>query len=109
MKMLIRPDPGSGLPAGLYNVGMRSLSALATPITRRRLAALLSATPLLAQTTPPPVTQKTPPLGTPAAAASAATPDEKLKKKNDEMHQMSARLTNIEVSMDTEPAFVFKP
>ncbi len=109
MKMLIRPSPGSGLQAGLYNVGMRSLSALAAPITRRRIAALLTAAPLAAQTIPPPVTQKTPPLGTPAPSATGATPDEKLKKANDGIRQVSARLAKVEVPMETEPAFVFKP
>lgn len=109
MKMLIRPRHRSGLQAGLYNVGMRSPSALAAPITRRRLTALLGATPLVAQTTPPPVTQKTPPLGTPAPSAPAASSDEKLKKANEVIRQISARLANIEVPMDTEPAFVFKP
>ena len=94
---------------GFYNVGMHSQSASTSRMTRRRIAALLGATPLAAQIPAPPVTQKTPPLGTPAPSATAATPDEKLKKANDGIRDVSARLANLEVPMDTEPAFLFKP
>lgn len=109
MKMLIRLSPRSGLQFSFYNVGMRMVSDPASPITRRRLAALLGATPLAAQVAVPPVTQKTPPLGTPTPSVTAANPDEKLKKANDGIREVSARLSNLEVPMDTEPAFVFKP
>jgi hypothetical protein len=109
MKMLIRPGLPSGLHAGFYNVGMRFLSAPASRITRRRLAALLGATPLAAQIPTPPVTQKTPPLGTPAPSPTASSPVEKLKKANDGIREVSARLAKLEVPIDTEPAFVFKP
>jgi len=78
-------------------------------MTRRRLAALLGATPLVAQIPSPPVTQRTPPLGAPAPSATAATPDEKLKKANEGVREVSARLAKLEVPMDVEPAFVFKP
>jgi hypothetical protein len=94
---------------GFYNVGMRSQSAPASRMTRRRLAALLGVTPLAAQIPSPPVNQKTPPLGAPAPSPAAATPDEKLKKANDGIRDVSARLANLEVPMDTEPAFLFKP
>jgi hypothetical protein len=87
---------------------MRFLSGPASGMTRRRLAVLLSATPLAAQIPTPPVTQKTPPLGTPAPSA-AANPDEKLKKANDGIRKVSAQLAQLEVPMDTEPSFVFKP
>lgn len=107
--MLIRVGPGSGLLSSFYNVRMRFLSAPGSRITRRRLAALLAATPIAAQTPVPPVTQKTPPLGTPAPSPAAKNPDEKLKKANDGIREMSARLSKLEVPMDTEPAFVFKP
>jgi len=107
--MLIRLGVYSGLPSSFYNVGMRFLSAPGSQITRRRLAALLGATPLAAQVPVPPVTQNTPPIGTPAAPRAGATPEEKLKKANDGVREMSARLSKLEVAMDTEPAFVFKP
>jgi hypothetical protein len=109
MKMLIRVRPRSGLLSSFYNVGMRFPSAPASRITRRQAAALLGATPIAAQVPVPPVTQKTPPLGTPAPSQAATTPDEKLKKANDGIREMSARLSKLEVPMDTEPAFVFKP
>jgi hypothetical protein len=88
---------------------MRFLSGPQAKMTRRRLTALLGATPLAAQIPAPPTTQRTPPLGTPAPSAAAATPDEKLKKANEGIRQVSAQLSKLEVPMDTEPAFVFKP
>jgi hypothetical protein len=109
MKMLIRPRHYSGLQPGFYNVGMRSLSAPTSRMTRRRLAALLGATPLVAQIGTPPITQKTPPLGTPAPSATTVNPNEKLKKASAGVREVSARLAQLEVPMDTEPAFVFKP
>lgn len=109
MKMLIRLGLCPGLQAGFYNDRMRSLSAPGSRITRRRLAALLGATPLAAQIPTPPVTQKTPPLGTPAPSPTASSPDEKLKKANDGIRKVSARLAQLELPIDTEPAFVFKP
>jgi hypothetical protein len=78
-------------------------------MTRRRLAAILGATPLVAQISTPPVTQKTPPLGTPAPSVAASSPDEKLKKANDGVREVSVRLAQLEVPMETEPSFVFKP
>lgn len=78
-------------------------------MTRRRLAALLSATPLAAQIAAPPVTQKTPPVGSPAPSQTTGTADEKLKKANDDIRKVSERLAQIEVPMDVEPSFVFKP
>lgn len=109
MKILIRRGPSSGLQSSSYNVGMRFLSAPGSRITRRQVAALLGATPMVAQVPVPPVTQKTPPLGTPAPGPAATTPDEKLKKANDSVREVSARLAKLEVPMITEPAFVFKP
>jgi hypothetical protein len=107
--MLIRQGTRSGLQSGFYNVGMRSQSAPAPRITRRRLGVLVGVTPLAAQISRPPVTQKTPPLGTPVPSATAVTPEQKLKKANDGIREVSARLANLEVLMETEPAFVFKP
>ncbi len=88
---------------------MRFLSGPAPGITRRGLAALLGAIPLAAQVATPPVTQKTPPLGAPAPSPGAANPEEKLKKATEDVRKVSARLAQLEVPMDTEPAFVFKP
>ena len=107
--MLLRLPSPFRLQSSFYNVGMRFPSAPASRITRRQAAALLGATPIAAQVPVPPVTQKTPPLGTPALSSTAATPDEKLKKANDAIREISARLSNLEVPMFTEPAFVFKP
>jgi hypothetical protein len=109
MKMVIRPACGFGLQAGFYNVRMRFLSGPGSRITRRRLAALLGVTPLAAQIPTLPATQKTPPVGVPAPPTAAASPDEKLKKANEGIRDVSARLAKLEVSMDTEPAFVFRP
>jgi hypothetical protein len=78
-------------------------------MTRRRLAALMGATPLAAQIGSPPVTQKTPPVGTPAAVAAARNPDEKLQKAIDGVRETSSRLASLEVPMEIEPAFLFKP
>jgi hypothetical protein len=73
------------------------------------MAALLTATPLAAQVASPPATQKTPPLGAPAPAPPSATPDQKLQKAYDDVRQISARLSKLEVPMNVEPAFAFKP
>jgi hypothetical protein len=78
-------------------------------MTRRRLATLLSVTPLAAQIPSPPVTQKAPPVGAPAPSPTAVNADEKLKKANDGIRKMSERLAQLEVPMDVEPSFVFKP
>ena len=75
-------------------------------MTRRDWTALLgvSASPLLAQ-----VTQKIPPQGAPAPAAPAATPQQRFQKALDEVRQVSQRLAQLEVPMNIEPAFAFRP
>ena len=77
-------------------------------ITRREwtagLAAAVGGAPVLAQ-----VTSKAPPVGAPAPAPSSATPEQKLQKAYDDVHQVSVRLSQIEVPMDIEPAFAFHP
>jgi hypothetical protein len=78
-------------------------------MSRRRMAALLAAAPLAAQVASPPATQKTPPLGAPTPAPPSATPDQKLQKAYDDVRQISARLSKLEVPMNVEPAFAFKP
>lgn len=78
-----------------------------TRMTRRRwttgLAAVIGAAPVMAQ-----VTSKTPPQGAPAPAQPAATPEQKLQKAYADVHEVSVRLSQIEVPMDVEPAFAFR-
>lgn len=95
-----------------YNVRMGSRRI--PRLTRREWAASLttmtgaaviaSAVPAAAQ-----VTSKTPPEGAPAPAAAAATPEQKLQKAYAEIRETSQRLAKIEVPMDVEPAFAFRP
>lgn len=88
---------------------MRTRLESTARISRRRVAAFLAATPLAAQVASPPTTQKTPPLGTPTPAPPAATPEEKLQKAYDDVRRISERLSKLEVPMNVEPAFAFKP
>jgi hypothetical protein len=90
--------------AALYNVRMSSSRSWGGRITRRELTALLGAAPLAAQ-----VTQKTPPQGAPAPAPGAATAEQKLQKAFADVHEVSDRLAQVEVPMDIEPAFAFRP
>ncbi|MBV9157237.1 MAG: hypothetical protein JO097_13320 [Acidobacteriaceae bacterium] len=73
-------------------------------VTRREWIALSTAVPLVAQ-----VTQKVPPQGAPAPAPPAATPEQKLQKAYADVHEVSDRLSKIEVPMNVEPAFAFRP
>ncbi len=82
---------------------MNSRRTLSSAMTRRQLTALLGVSPLLAQ-----VQSKVPPKGVPVAAA-APTPEVRMQKAQAAVHQISDRLSKIEVSMDVEPAFAFKP
>jgi hypothetical protein len=70
--------------------------------TRRQIAALIAAAPLMGQVT------TTPPSGSPAPAKPSATPEERLSKANADVRKVSARLAQIEVPMDLEPAFLFR-
>jgi hypothetical protein len=72
-------------------------------------AVALSVSPMAEQITTPPTTQKNPPQGAPAPATSAATPEQKLQKAYADIRSTSERLSKIEVPMDTEPAFAFRP
>ncbi len=72
--------------------------------TRRQWTALFGAIPLLGQ-----VTSKTPPQGAPVPPQSPATPEQKLQKAYADVHQVSDRLSKIEVPMNVEPAFAFRP
>ena len=71
--------------------------------TRRQWAALVVAAPLAAQ-----VTSTVPPAGSPAAAKPAATPQERIQKAYADVHDVSERLSKIEVPMNVEPAFAFR-
>ena len=73
-------------------------------MTRRQWTAAFAALPLAAQ-----VTSTTPPLGAPSPAKAAATPQERLAKAYADVRQTSDRLAKIEVPMDVEPAFSFRP
>ena len=73
-------------------------------MTRRQMAMLVAAAPLAAQ-----VTSKVPPQGTPAPSPPAATPQEKLQKAYADIRAVSDRLSKMEVPMDLEPAFAFRP
>jgi hypothetical protein len=84
-------------------------SKATTKISRRRVALLLSVSPLAAQVASPPINQKTPPVGTPAAPAGAKDPVAKLQKAVEDVRQVSQMLSKLEVPMDVEPAFQFKP
>ena len=73
-------------------------------LSRRQWAALIAVAPLAAQTT-----QKTPPLGAPASPQAPATPQARMQKANDDVRRVSDRLAHIDVPMDVEPAFAFRP
>ncbi len=83
---------------------MDSDRSFAKSLTRRQWVALSGAAPLIAQ-----VTQKVPPQGAPAPASPAATPEQKVQKAYADVHQISDRLSKIEVPMNIEPAFAFRP
>ena len=96
---------------------MGSRRKVATGLTRREWTASLATTavavvstaPLSAQITSPATTQKTPPVGAPAAAPAPDTPEQKLQKAYADIRATSDRLAQIEVPMNTEPAFSFRP
>ncbi|MBV8865792.1 MAG: hypothetical protein JO210_10400 [Acidobacteriaceae bacterium] len=73
-------------------------------ITRRRWTGFLIATPLIAQ-----ITSTVPPTGQPAPPKDATTPQERLQKAYADVRQVSDRLSKIEVPMNVEPAFFFRP
>jgi hypothetical protein len=73
-------------------------------ITRRQWTALVSAAPLLGQ-----ATSEVPPQGAPAPVPSSATPQQKLQKAYADVGQIRDRLSKIQVPMNVEPAFTFKP
>ena len=70
----------------------------------KRLVAALAATPALGQ-----VTQKVPPVGAPSPAPVPATPEQRLQKAYADIRTVSDQLSKLEVPMDVEPAFAFRP
>jgi hypothetical protein len=78
-------------------------------ITRRRWTALLGTAPLFARVSQAQDTSKKPPQGAPAPAPAQATPEAKLQKAYADVHDTSVRLSQIEVPMNLEPAFTFRP
>ena len=70
----------------------------------KRVAAALAAVPAASQ-----VTQKIPPAGAPAPPAPPASPEERLKKAYADIRAVSDQLSKLEVPMDVEPAFAFRP
>jgi hypothetical protein len=78
-------------------------------ISRRRWTALLGIAPLVAPFARAQDTSKRPPQGAPAPAPAQATPEAKLQKAYADVHDVSVRLSRIEVPMNIEAAFVFKP
>jgi hypothetical protein len=76
----------------------------ASRMSRRAWTALVGAAPLLGQ-----VTQKTAPQGSPKPAPPAATPEQKIQKAMADVKQVSDRLAQLEVPMNLEPAFAFRP
>jgi hypothetical protein len=73
-------------------------------LSRRQLAALFTATPALAQ-----VSSTVPPQGAPKPAPPSASPEQKVEKALDDIRTTSRRLAAIELPMNVEPAFAFKP
>ena len=55
------------------------------------------------------VTQKTPPEGAPKPAPATATPAQRMQKAMADVKEVSDRLQQLEVPMNIEPAFAFRP
>ena len=72
-------------------------------MTRRQWTVLFTVAPLAAQTT-----SKIPPVGSPAPPKPPATSEERKQKAYADIHEVSDRLSKIEVPMNVEPAFSFR-
>jgi len=83
---------------------MAPMSKSSAAFTRRHMLAAIAVTPAVAQITSP-----VPPQGTPAPAPPSAPPNEKLQKAYDDIRETSRHLSAIDVAMNIEPAFTFKP
>ena len=70
----------------------------------KQVAGALASVPAFAQ-----VIQKVPPTGAPAAPPPTATPEERLKKAYADVRAVSDQLSKLEVPMNVEPAFAFRP
>ncbi|HZS56440.1 MAG TPA: hypothetical protein VFA65_18690 [Bryobacteraceae bacterium] len=70
----------------------------------KRVAGVIAIGPALAQ-----VTQKIPPQGAPLPPAPPATPEQRLQKAYADVRAVSDQLAKLEVPMNVEPAFAFRP
>lgn len=77
---------------------------LLSRLTRRQWSTLVACSPLAAQ-----VTSTVPPTGTPSPPAPPATPDQRMQKASADVRKASEQLAAIEVAMNVEPAFSFRP
>lgn len=64
----------------------------------------MACSPLAAQ-----VTSTVPPTGTPAPAAPPVTPDQRMQKASADVRQVSEQLSKMQLPMNVEPAFSFRP
>ena len=99
-------------PCSLHSFYNQRMSARRTSplrITRRRWTALFGTAPFLAPFARAQNTSTRPPQGAPAPAPAQAPPEAKLQKAYADVHDVSVRLSQIDVPMNIEPAFVFKP
>jgi hypothetical protein len=78
--------------------GSNLMGGSSTKMTRRQIAMALTAVPALAQTTPPST-----------ATGPAPQPVSSLEKAQGDVREVSERLRKIEIPMDLEPAFTFRP
>ena len=74
------------------------------PTRRQCAAALLALAPVAAQVTNP----ARPPAGQPKPPNPPATPEARMQKAFADVREVSARLAQIEVPMNVEPAFSFR-
>ena len=102
------PRPPCSLDS-FYNQRMSARRTSPLRITRRRWTALFGFAPLLAPFARAQNTSTRPPQGAPVPAPAQSTPEAKLQKAYADVHDVSVRLSQIDVPMNIEPAFVFKP
>ena len=91
-----------------YNSGMSIGHEGPQRLSRRkwakRAALTVATSPVLAQ-----VSQKIPPQGTPVPPIAPATPEQRMQKAYADIHAVSDELSKLEVPMNIEPAFAFRP
>lgn len=106
---MLKGEESNRLRAALYNLPMSARRTSSLSITRRRWTALLGIAPFAVQLGQAQSTSKIPPQGAPIPPAPAAAPGERLQKAYADVHSVSVKLSQIEVPMSVEPAFIFKP